>query len=392
MIEIRGLDLADVDAAWRQNQLAFGSDASREYSFRTEAEQGLFLAAYDAGQMVGVAELRPYRQWYAGRDLPMTGLGGVSVAPHARGRGVARTLLSAALRRMHDDGAAVSVLYPSNPMVYRSVGWESAGVLASAELPTAALAGARAAAPLDGKDAGEPVSLRPVTAGDLDTVHRLYTDAVRGAVGPLTRTGPLFDPARLLDLGGALLAERDGAAVGYVSYDRGGDPPLRVHDLVGTDPVALAALLRSVGSWQPVAATVWIRAVDPTLLTLCAPTPVPMRSGDVWMARLVDVEAAVAGRGWPPGVRLGVDLELIDPEASWQAGRWRLNVVDSSGTLERGGTGAVRVHVRGLSALFTGFASTVALRAAGLLDGDAEAATRLDAAFTGPAPWMVDYF
>ncbi len=110
------------------------------------------------------------------------------------------------------------------------------------------------------------------------------------------------------------------------------------------------------------------------------------------MLRLIDVQKAVAGRGWPVTVRTEVDFELVDSDAPWQSGRWRLEVGDGSGTLERGGTGAVRVHVRGLSALFTGFASTVALRAAGLIDGDAVAAARLDAAFAGHLPWMVDYF
>jgi predicted acetyltransferase len=165
-----------------------------------------------------------------------------------------------------------------------------------------------------------------------------------------------------------------------------------VYDLVGSDPPVLAALLRNVASWQTVATTAWIRAVDPALLTLVAPVPLKVTWRESWMARLVDAPAAVRGRGWRFDLQLGVDLELVDPDAPWHAGRWRLEVSHSSGTLEPGGTGAVRVHIRGLSALFTGFASTVALRAAGLLDGDAAAAARLDTAFAGQTPWMVDYF
>jgi len=393
MIEVRGLDPDDADAAWRQNRAAFNIPPGREAPFRRLVERGIYLGAFDAGRLVGVCGLRPYEQWYAGRAVPMTGLGGVTVAPHARGRGVAKAMLTAALGRMREQGAAVSALYPSNPIVYRSAGWEYGGSLNSVTLPTRALDGARGSSALVEKDAGEPVTLRPAEAADLDAVHALYTGAVRDAVGPLTRTGPLFGPATVQELTGVLLAEREGAAAGYVSFDRGGgDPPLDVFDLVGSDPAVLAALLRSVGSWQTVTEKVWIRVADPALFLLVSPTRTALSWQETWMARLVDAPAAVARRGWRAGAEATVDVDLVDPDAPWQSGRWRLEVGDGSGTLERGGSGAVRVHVRGLSALFTGFASTPALRSAGLLDGEPADAEGLDAAFAGRPPWMVDYF
>lgn len=390
MIDVRELDPGDVDAALRQNQLAFLGGAEREVSFRAEAKQGFFLGAYDGRRLVGVAELKPYRQWFAGRDLPMTGLASVSVAPHARGRGIGRLLLNGALARMHDDGTAVSVLYPSNPGVYQALGWECAGVLASAELPTAALGGVRPVTALRASD--EPVVLRPAEAGDVPAVHALYTAVARRAVGPLTRTGPIFDPQRVLDLDGVLLAERAGAPVGYVSYERRPDPGLFVYDLVGADSAVYAALLRAVGSWQTVVQTVRIRAFDPAVLTALVPVPVRLQWRDAWMLRLVNAETAVAGRGWPVGVTAAVDLELVDEHAPWQAGRWRMEVAEGRGRLARGGTGAVRMHVRGFSALFTGYTSTHALRAASLLEGHLDAAAPLDAVFAGPTPWMADAF
>ncbi len=388
MIEVRPLDPDDVEAAFRQGRTAFGG-GNHDW-FRTRAELGVFLGAYDPG-LVGVIGLHPYRQWYAGRDLPMTGVASVSVAPHARRRGVARAMLTAALTRMAEAGSAVSVLYPSSPPVYRAVGWEFAGVLAGVRLPTSALTRARADV-LPGVERSEPVVLRPVGKDDAPVVHALYTAMVRTSVGPLTRTGPVFDVYNIAELDGVLLAERGGAPAGYVSFDRTRDPGLTVYDLVGADPEVLTSLLRSVGSWETVSDTVHIRVADPAVLSLVSPVKPPLSWGDMWMSRLVDVQKAVVGRGWPAGVQTGADIELVDPDAPWHAGRWRLEIADGSGTLERGGTGAVRVHIRGLSALFTGFASTTALRAAGLLDGETAAAARLDAAFAGQTPWMVDYF
>lgn len=388
MIEVRRLDPDDVEAGFRQGRTAFGG-GNVEW-FRTRAELGLFLGAYDPG-LVGLIALHPYRQWYGGRDLPMTGVASVSVAPHARRRGVARAMLTAALTVMAEAGSAVSVLYPSSPPVYRASGWEIAGVLAGVRLPTRVLTRPRVGV-LDGVERAEPVDLRPVEKGDARVVHALYTASARTSVGPLTRTGPLFDARDITDLDGVLLAERDGAPAGYVSFDRTRDPGLTVYDLVGADPAVLTALLGSVGSWETVADTVRLRVADPSVLSLVSPVKLPVTWEDMWMARVVDVQKAVVGRGWPAGVHLGADIDLVDPDAPWHAGRWRLEVADGSGTLERGGTGAVRVHIRGLSALFTGFASTTALRAAGLLDGEPAVAARLDTAFAGQTPWMVDYF
>ncbi len=164
--------------------------------------------------------MHPYRQWFAGRDLPMSGIASVTVAPEARGLGVARAMLGAAIHRSYQDGAAVSVLYPSMPPVYRALGWETAGVLAKVDLPTSALTRARAADVLDAAEK-EPVTVRPAGGDDLDAIAALYTAAASPAVGPLTRTGPLFDPAKVLTLDGVLLAERAGAPVGYVAFERG---------------------------------------------------------------------------------------------------------------------------------------------------------------------------
>jgi predicted acetyltransferase len=388
--------------------------------FRPRVERGDVLAAREHGEVVGSAELRPYRQWFAGRALPMTGLGGVVVAPHARRRGVAATLLARAIERMHEAGAAVSALFPSSPPVYRAAGWETAGGVAGVEVATADLRRPTSTRTVGlPEPAGVDVRLRPLaaaaetaaettgtgetgedtapgiatdTAADIAAVHALYTAAARPAVGPLTRTGPLFDPARILELDGVVIAEVDGAPAGYVSWSRAGGP-IDVHDLVGDGPAVYGALLDCVGSWHTTIRSARIRLADPALLTVVLPFE-PAVSTEPWMLRVVDAEAAVAGRGFG-AVDTTVAFELVDPLAPWQAGPWLLEVTDGDGRLSRSTgrrTAEARVHVRGFSALFTGYASTGSLRAAGLVDGPPAALARLDAVFAGPAPWMLDSF
>ena len=382
---------------------AFGGDPpsgteDKDEQYRKSTGQEVVFAAVEGRELLGVTSIQPYGQWFAGQELAMGGISGVAVAAHARRRGIARSLLTAAIERMHADGQPVSTLYPSIPPAYRSFGWEVAGELSYLDLPVARLSAAGAVGPAGGGHTTD-VTLRALdraepAAADLQAVHALYTAAARPAVGPLTRTGPLFDLAKLAELDGVVIASVDGIDAGYVSWSRkdfpDAAPRLDVHDLIADRADVRDALLSCVGSWQTSIGNTRLRLADPVVGGLGLP-----RGGfalhEPWMLRLIDAPAAVAGRGFGP-FGADVDLELVDPQAPWHAGKWRLTVADGRGRLEPGGSGAVRLGPRGLAAVFTGYAGVAALRSAGLADGDEAALARLVALFAGPAPWMLDDF
>jgi predicted acetyltransferase len=294
-------------------------------------------------------------------------------------------LLDAILPVLRDDGQPLSTLYPSVFELYWSRGWENVGVYEWVEVPLLALRAVPRPA--------SPVPLRPAVAEDLPALHRCYLRLAFSVDGLLDRTGPPFEPWRLLELDVVTVAA-DGAAEprGYLAAART-DEGLVVYDLVAHDPDALRALLRSLASWAGQLSTVRLRLIEPRAL-MPAALGVEMHS-EQWMLRVVDLPAAVAARGWPraallrPG--LTVDIEVIDEHAPWHAGRHRL-VVDGSGSgggrvrAEFGGSGAVRLTARGLAAWYAGSATSVALRRAGLLDGDPAAAAVLDALTGTPGP------
>ncbi|EXG81391.1 GNAT family N-acetyltransferase [Cryptosporangium arvum] len=366
--------------------------------YRRSTENNVVFAAVEGRDLLGVTSIRPDGQWFAGRELPMGGISAVAVAAHARRRGVARKLLTRAIEQMHGDGRPVSTLYPSIPPAYRSFGWEVAGQLAVIDLPTAVLSAAGLAGPAGVKPSTD-VTLRALDRSDpadadLQAVHALYTAAARPAVGPLTRTGPHFRLAKLAELDGVVIASVDGTDAGYASWSRAaasdGSTRLEVHDLIADRQDVRDALLTVAGSWQTSIRNTRVRLADPVLGGVGLP-----RGGhtlhEPWMLRLIDVADAVAGRGFGP---LGgeVDLEITDPQAPWNDGRWTLSVAEGRGTLTPGGTGAVKLGPRGLAAVFTGYAGAAALRSANLADGDETAVARLAALFAGPAPWMLDDF
>jgi predicted acetyltransferase len=383
-VEIREYTEDDRDTVVRMRRLAFAGTSPPPEKLVTPGKLGLL--AEDGGRPLGSLLINDFAQFFGGRAVPMGGIGGVVVDPHARGRGIASALLDQALRTMREQGQALSALYPTVPALYRGRGWERAGVLERLVFPMDRL--------LMSPKAPRRLATRRATEADLADVHACYTAVATTVDGLLDRHEPTFDPAKLLDLDVATLAHDAGGVLrGYLTADR--EPErLRVHDLVGLDLDAHLTLLAELTSWAGVLDQVDVRVVDPAFTGLL--TSQAMRfdmSTNQWLLRVVDLPAAVAARGWPnaAGLRSGaVDLDVVDEHAPWHAGRQRLVVDDGKVWIEPGGSGAVQLRARALGPWFTGMQGTAALRRAGLLTG---VAPLLDQLVAGPGgPRLADFF
>ena len=110
------------------------------------------------------------------------------------------------------------------------------------------------------------------------------------------------------------------------------------------------------------------------------------------MLRIVDLQGAIAARGWPIGLDATVDLEVQDPQAPWSSGRWQVTFAHGEAQAVAGGSGAVRATIGAIAALYTCAYDTQGLVRAGLLSGPDDLLRALDAAFAGPESMMWDYF
>lgn len=382
-LEVREIAPHERELAWALGALAFGGDPAGPV---TPAKPGaLPWGAFDGDQLVAKATLRPYTQWWGGRRVPMGGLAGVAVHPHARGQGAAAGLVRRLLGQMRAGGLPVSALFPTAPGIYRRLGWEVVGALEDTVLPTSVLRGA-----------GDVADATVRTAGpdDSSALAALWQQHGVTTPGALTRDGPSFPrgPEQLLTGDVVALAEQDGRATGYLAYDRGSGygaaSELHVRDLVALTPAALSVLLRSLGSWDAVAATVrWTGPLAEAGLLLRATLPPPVRSRP-WMLRVNDAVAAVAARGFRPEVAAQAAFTLVDGVVPGHEGAWQLTVQGGAGRLDRTARGAPRLDVRGLALLYAGAADTNRLLRAGLLEAPVPG---LDV-FAGPAPVLLDYF
>lgn len=381
--QLRELTPADREQSWRLGVLAFGGDPAAPVPPAPAGSRSWGL--FEGDRLVARAAVRSYTQWWGGRRVPMGGLAGVAVHPDARGSGASRRLVLAALAHLRADGQPVSVLFPTAPGLYRSLGWELVGAIEETVVPLGPL-----------RAAGDPGRTRVRTAGpdDAAALGRLWQAHGEATDGLLTRDGPSFPagPAAPQSRDLVALAEDDGVATGYLAYDRGREygplAQLAVGELVTRTPAATAALARSLGSWDTVATTaLWRGPVDDLALLLPQTVAPPVRTWP-WMLRVADAPGAVAARGWPAGVRTEAAFTLVDPQVPEHEGAWRLAVDGGRGTLERARPGSPRLHVRGLARVFAGSGASAALVRAGLLDAPVPG---LDA-LTGTAPTLLDYF
>lgn len=353
------------------------------------------LVAVRDGRVVGHLGAWDLGQWFGGRRVPVAGIAAVTVAPEVRGRRVGSRLLRAGMEQALERGEPVASLFPLTRAIYRSAGFELAGVHPRATVTTAALAGLPPAA--------DDLEVVPGSAGDVPEMAALERSLAAAEAGALDRSDTFarrtLDPG---EHGRTVLVRRDGELTGYLVYSHE-DPAgaataffrLEVRELVARDPRTLRALYRVLGSHASGAREVEIPWEPEDALELWLPehAVTSPRVAWRWMLRLLDPAAAIAARGWPEAVRLRCELDLDDPVWPERGGAWTLEVADGQASLARGGSGQVRVDVGAFASWFTGYQSATRLARYGRLTGADETMLRdLDAGTAGPTPWVRSFF
>ena len=351
----------------------------------------------DGGTYPGIYGVRPMQLSvpYAGggRWVPMAGLTWVGVHPDHRRRGVLTAMLRHHVEQTHREGLALSCLHASEAAIYGRHGW---GLASQSMTPTLSRGATFTAPGLDDAAKALTTRLAPETGDDL--VERVLAcelrvgehqpGAVVGSAG-YYREVLRETPERLRDKEPRrlLFAQRDGVDVGLAALRRTHkweqhrpQGTLEVQALVG-DPATRLALLRRLVDFD-LMATVKLPeiALDDPLWSWLGPRSAGevVPADNLWV-RVVDLEAALPLRSYAADCDVVVDL--VDPSAPWQAGRWRIVVAGGEGRAERTDAAPdVELPVWALGAAYLGGGNLLAHQRAGLLP-DVEAVGDLWRAF-----------
>lgn len=324
----------------------------------------------------------PQGQFFGGRSVPSLGLAGVAVGPDARGAGVATRLVIDTLREARQNGFALSSLYPATVQLYRRAGYARAGARHEITVdPAAVRTGARG------------VFERVDAPSDDEALKALYRRFASSRNGFLDR-GPYVWSRVLRPRKSATevfrLGQEGYLALTHRMLDDGGE--VLVRDLVVLDARAAAQALELLASYGSVAQKIRWWGAAPDLLTASLPERRhAIRTTDYWMLRICDVPRALELRGYG-ALDLDLELDVRDDTIPENQGRFVLSVRDGRGQVTAGGRGALRLDVRALAALYSGFLDVHTLVALGEAEGSSDELARADALFAGRPPAMSDYF
>lgn len=333
------------------------------------------LAAFDGDRMAGRLTDRQYESWFGGRLVPTSGIGGVTVAMEDRGRGLLTPLFERLFAVAAEHGAVISTLYPSASAIYRRLGYEVIGSAETARVPIAALSRVR-------RPSG--MITRRATVADVTAIREVYDRWAAAHNGPLSRRGPSFpatDQELINSFTGITVAERDGAVVGYASWQRGqgwgADAVLSVSDLFADSADGYRALLADFGSFASILGELSIGTSGLDLVRHLMPTS-DWRVGqcDPYMLKIIDVPGALAARGYPAALSITVDFAVAGDPITGTDGSYRLEIAAGSATCRRtadhaGADDLPTFTPNGLAIAYAGAQSAAGIRAVGGLTGPA---------------------
>lgn len=385
---LRTLETADLDEVLRLRHVCFGDTVDDGLRARQAGriDRGE-VVGWDDGGVLAIARLARADHWFGGRGVPCQHVGSVAVPPEHRGRGVASALLRAVAAQGAAEGAGLSLLYPATTPPYRRLGWEQAGEWAAYRVPARAVGAVR----------GE--ALRPVASDqDRAAVERAQQRAWRSTPGAAVRTGREWTETWDGSVAYVLDADEPDEVQAYLVYRPRRLPgdwqyTLKVEEWGATTVEGLHALLAFVARHGSLGKDVELAGPVPHPWTFLAPEQdVRRHHGMYWMARALDLPAAVAARGFPAGVELAVAFRVEDTVVPEAEGPWQLLVRDGRGVLLPTDRADVVLDARAVGPLYTGFASPAALVSAGLLRGRDNDLALMGTAFAGAVPVLFDVF
>ncbi|MCP3916089.1 MAG: GNAT family N-acetyltransferase [bacterium] len=344
------------------------------------------------GEPIACLSLLPMGQWFGGRSVSTAGVAGVGVDLEHRGRGHARTLMASFLAEARERGFALSSLYASTFTLYRAVGYERAG--------SRGIATVRPTELMLGRTGRSALTVRGLTADDREAVRACRSAWCRHDAGQFDRGEYLWGRSEVPRDQSAhgVVFEGQGGLEGYARWVQSeaqgrGAFDINVNDYVALTPAAVRAMLDLFTDQRSLVGRInWAASPRDPLLAALPERQFELVVHDQWMVRVLDVQVALEGRGWPAGVEMELELEVDDELLVANSGRYRLQIADGRAVVEEGGAGRIRTGARGLAPLFSGHLGPHALARLGWIEGADADLERAATAFAGPEPWATDMF
>lgn len=399
-LKIRTIAPDELEAFSRCQNMAFGNEFYVD-SLEHRAELFEFdrnLAAVDGANIVGTAGIFSFEMGVPGGVLPTAGVTMVSVKPTHRRRGILTALMAAQLEQVSERGESIAALWASEASIYGRFGYGQASEETLITIPRVHARVERPVSPqgtfrhIDGEEAARILpavwdAMAERHAGFMKRPLAWWKRVVRDS--PQHREGFTSNFFVTYEVGGAIH--------GYVRYRTKGswdahDLPtgkVKVEELISLDGEAYSALWQYVFGLDLVdTITAPFRRSDEPLYHQFADSRRMLRDirDGLWI-RVVDVEAALAGRRYSTEGRLTIQVtDSFRPAAS---GTYVLEGGPDEASCQRSSVPAeVSMSIADLGAVYLGGTRVATLAEAGRITGERKAVATADLMFqSSAAPW-----
>lgn len=350
-------------------------------------DKGIF--SYIDNHPVAKVDVIPMTQNVRGTVMPMGGISGVCSMPIARRGGHVRALMQRAIEEMHEDGQAISTLFPFKTSYYEMFGYAGWQIPMWVRIRPAALA------PYLKMPKIGTVQHR-LASDAQDDAYALITAAQRILHGMSRQPREKFDAALKWQPMWLMSVHEGDQVTGGLSYKLDPDKKvMEVHSAFwlteNAKVQALDYMARHVDQVGRIAMPLlpgeqphlWL--TDDDALTISS---VEDHGWNAPMARIVTItglNGITAGNG-------SVALAIQDPQAPWNTGTWTFT--GSGGVLEvtQGGEPAGDLTINGLSALVMSGIDPVTLPYRGWGQVEPDAINAVRSLFPSIVPYLHDQF
>ena len=321
-IEYRPVTEDDLQAAMETESWAFGGhfDKARLPFAQEWAKIGQSMAAFDGPDPVGFTECYPLDMTVPGGIVIAACIGGVTVLPSHRRRGILTEMMKRQLTAAHERGLPVSPLGPSEAPIYGRFGYGIASEQAHWTIDRMRTAFRQEYA-WDG-------SLRMVKTGRAREVFpEVYRRATTGRAGVMQPPKPwwddMFDDKKRGQNANFYVEYRESEVEGYAVY-RIKDGTVTVRQLMTCSDAAYAALWRycfDIDLIKTIKA--WERPIDePLIWMLNDARALERKPRDRTWLRLINVPKALSSRTYAQEGE--IVFEVRDQFCPWNEGVYHL--------------------------------------------------------------------
>jgi predicted acetyltransferase len=398
-LSLRPVTAGELESFARAEARANNRHATQEYVVHGQHSLATdrTLAAFDGDELVATSVSHAFQISIPGGELPLGGIGWVSVLPTHRRRGIMTQLVDEHLRASHERGECLCGLWSTGGDMYARYGF---GISAFSESWKIDAHNARLNTVVP--NAGRLISLH--TPESRVRFPDVFTRLGKQRTGVVERDEIFWDvefedrEEQRHGASGFFFTgyELDNQLDGYLKYRINEERrELEVSELVSTTLDASTTLWAYCFELEQIdTISAWNRPVDdPLPWQVTNPRVIKRNLHDAMWLRLVSVSDALTSRAYATKNRLV--LQVADTICPWNDGRYELNVDAAAVSCEQTTAPAdVTVDVSVLGAIYLGGISPGTLHRAGGLEQHRDGAvTELANLFaTSVSPWTPHVF